>query len=133
MQPRLAEEWDDIVDTYPDAEHADGPERVTVSLQLEPGIYTRDLTPVAVLVPAGYRATSPDGFLVPTGFGFANGEAFPASDASGIGMPGWLAVSFHMIDAAGASTWRATADPAKGDNFTGYLLSVEAFLARRCN
>jgi hypothetical protein len=133
MQPRLAEEWDDIVSFYPDAQHTAGPERVTVTLELAPGIYTCDVTPVAVLVPPGYRTTSPDGFLVPASFGFASADPFPAGDASGLGLPGWLAVSFHMIDANGVSTWRPTADPHKGDNFTGYLQSIEAFLARRCN
>jgi hypothetical protein len=88
---------------------------------------------VAVIVPPGYRATGPDGFLVPSGFGFLNGEGFPAGDAAGLGLSGWLAVSFHMIDANGQSTWRPTADPRRGDNMLGYLQSIESFLARRCN
>ena len=48
-------------------------------------------------------------------------------------MPGWLLVSFHCIDANGVSTWRPTADSRKGDNFVGYLASIESFLARGCN
>ena len=134
MQPRLAEEWDDIVSAYPDAQHAEAPERVTLTLELVPGIYNNGATPVAVLVPPGYRTTSPDSFVTPDGFGFADpNEAFPASDATGLGLPGWQAVSFHMVDGNGVSTWRPTADPRKGDNFVGYVASVEAFLARGCN
>jgi hypothetical protein len=133
MHPRLEEEWDDIVREYPDARHEAPPERVVVTLNLVPGIYSQPSTPAAVLVPAGYRGTGPDGFLVPSGFGFSNGDPFPAGDAAGLGMPGWLAVSFHLIDPNGASTWRPTADPRRGDNMVGYLQSIESFLARRCN
>jgi len=133
MHPRLAEEWEAIVAEYPDARHEASPERVMLTLTLVPGIYNRDTTAIAVLIPAGYRAAGPDGFLVLNGFGFADGETFPAGDAAGMGLPGWQAVSFHMFDASGNSTWRPTADPKRGDNLVGYLNSVESFLARRCN
>jgi hypothetical protein len=133
MHPRLEEEWDDIVSEYPGARHEVSPERVVLELDLASDIYNRPSSPVAVIVPPGYRGTGPDGFLVPAGLGFSNGEAIPASDASGLGLPGWLVVSFHMIDAAGISTWRPTADPTRGDNLLGYFQSIESFLARRCN
>src|SRR5438309_1958888 len=116
MHPRLVEEWDDIVAEYPDVRHELNPERVALTLELVAGIYNRDLVPIAVLVPPGYRTTGPDGFVVPSDFGFADGEAFPAGDAAGLGLPGWQAVSFHMMDESGVSTWRPTADPSKGDN-----------------
>jgi hypothetical protein len=133
MHPRVEEEWDDIVAEYPGARHELSPERVVVDLDLGSGIYHTLSSPVAVIVPPGYRGTGPDGFLVPAGFGFSTGEDFPASDAGGLGLPGWLLVSFHMIDANGGSTWRPTADPRRGDNMVGYLQSIESFLERRCN
>lgn len=132
MHPRLAEEWRDIVAIYPDAAHKPVPERVELTVTLDPLRYQLATTAVAVLIPPGYRATGPDGFLIPAGLAMRSGEALPASDASGIGMPGWLLVSFHLIDANGQSTWRPTADPAKGDNVIGYVASIESFLARGC-
>lgn len=95
-------------------------------------MYDRPDIPVAVLIPPGYRATSPDGFLVPAGLRFTDGSNLPASDAAGVGMPGWLLVSFHLIDDSGASTWRPTADFRRGDNLIGYLASIGSFLAHRC-
>lgn len=133
MHPRLAEEWDDIVSVYPDARNEPAPERVELTLDLDPVLYNMERTRTAVLVPPGYRTTGPDGFLVPAGLQLCNGRGLPAGDASGIGMPGWLVVSFHCIDANGRSTWRPTADPARGDNFVGYVQSIESFLARGCN
>lgn len=133
MHPRLAEEWDDVIGVYPDAHHEASPERVELTLELDPALYNQPTTRTAVLVPPGYRTTGPDGFLVSTGLQLLNGTDLPAGDASGAGMPGWLLVSFHCIDANGASTWHPTADPARGDNFVGYLQSIESFLARGCN
>lgn len=131
MHPRLAEEWQDIVSIYPDANCLASPERVELSVSLTPGQYSLARTQVAIIVPPGYRATGPDGFLVPVGLQMT-GSPLPASDAASVGMPGWLLVSFHLIDATGQSTWRATADPKRGDNFVGYMASVESFLARGC-
>jgi hypothetical protein len=133
MHPRVAEEWPEIASVYPGARHVPKPERVEVEVDLEAGMYDRPHTSVAVLIPPGYRATSPDGFLVPVGLSFADGSDLPAGDATGVGMPGWLLVSFHLIDESGASTWRPTADFLRGDNLIGYLASTESFLARRCN
>lgn len=134
MHPRLAEEWADILSAYPSAVHEAGaPELVQLTIELDAHRYNLSETMVAVLIPPGYRATGPDGFFVPTGLLFSDGSALPASDASGAGMPGWLLVSFHHLDASGQSTWRPTADSRKGDNFVGYLASIESFLARRCN
>lgn len=132
MHPRLAEEWSDIVAIYPDAFHKPSPERVELSLTLDPLRYSPALTAIAVLIPPGYRATAPDGFLIPAGLTMRSGEALPVSDAAGIGMAGWLLVSFHLIDDNGQSTWRPTADPANGDNVIGYVASIESFLARGC-
>lgn len=132
MHPRLAEEWQDIISVYPDAAHKTGPERVEFAVQLDPPRYFRADTPVAVLIPPGYRATGPDGFLVPAGLSMRSGEALPASDAAGLGMPGWWLVSFHMVDAVGQSTWHPTADPMRGDNIISYAASIEAFLGRGC-
>jgi hypothetical protein len=133
MHPRLAEEWDDIVSVYRDARHQPTPERVELTLGLDPKLYSPERTRVAVLVPPGYRTTGPDGFLVPGGLQLLDGQGLPAGDASPAGMPGWLLVSFHCIDSNGQSTWRPTADPRRGDNFVGYLQSIESFLARGCN
>jgi hypothetical protein len=133
MHPRVAEEWSEIVSVYPGARHIPNPERVEVDVDLEAGMYDRPDIAVAVLIPPGYRATSPDGFLVPSGLRLADGSNLPASDATGVGMPGWLLVSFHLIDDSGASTWRPTADFRRGDNLIGYLGSIESFLAHRCN
>jgi len=129
----VAEEWPEIASVYPGARHVPKPERVEVEVDLEAGMYDRPHTSVAVLIPPGYRATSPDGFLVPVGLSFADGSDLPAGDATGVGMPGWLLVSFHLIDESGASTWRPTADFLRGDSLIGYLASTESFLARRCN
>ncbi len=133
MHPRVAEEWPEIASVYLGARHIPSPERVEVDIDLEVSVYDRPNTSVAVLIPPGYRATSPDGFLVPAGLRFADGSNLPASDATGFGMPGWLLVSFHLIDESGASIWRPTADFQRGDNLIGYLASTESFLARRCN
>ena len=133
MHPRLTEEWPDIVATYPDATHRMPPERVEITIELDAVRYGSPHTPIAVLIPAGYRVTGPDGFLVLNGLTMTGGAALPASDAAGIGMPGWLLVSFHMIDSNGHTTWRPTADPHRGDNIIGYIASVEAFLSRGCN
>jgi hypothetical protein len=134
MHPRLAEEWEDILGVYPTAVREAGPpERVELTVELDAHQYNLLETRIAVLIPPGYRSTGPDGFFVPAGLLFADGTALPASDASGAAMPGWMLVSFHHIDASGQSTWRPTADPRKGDNFVGYLASIESFLARRCN
>jgi hypothetical protein len=132
VHPRVTEEWSDIVATYADATHKTNPERVEFTVELDPDGYNLTRTPIAVLIPAGYRATGPDGFLVPASLTLSD-ASLPASDASGVGMPGWLLVSFHMIDGNGQSTWRSTADPTRGDNFVGYASSIEAFLARRCS
>jgi hypothetical protein len=133
MHPRVAEEWSEIASLYPGVRHMPSPQRVEVDMDLEAGMYDRPGTSVAVLIPPGYRATSPDGFLVPSGLSFADGSGLPASDATGVGMPGWLLVSFHLIDESGASAWRPAADFHRGDNLIGYLASIESFLARRCN
>ena len=133
MHPRVAEEWSEIASVYPGVRHLPGPQRVEVEVDLEPAMYDRRETPVAVLIPSGYRATSPDGFLIPAGLRFADGSNLPASDATGIGMTGWCLVSFHLIDQYGASTWRPGVDFRRGDNLIGYLASIESFLARRCN
>lgn len=132
MHPRVEDEWDDLLDAYPATRYVESPERVETELDLD-GRYNRDTCPVAVLVPTGYRATGPDGFLVPADLLLKNGTALPASDATALGMPGWLLVSFHFTDAAGRSTWRPTADPQKGDNLLSFLSAIEAFLARGCN
>jgi hypothetical protein len=133
MHPRLAEEWPDILATYPDASHRIAPERVEMTLELDANTYGLPNARIAVLVPAGYRVTGPDGFLVPNALTMRGGGSLPASDAAGIGMPGWLLLSFHMIDSNGQTTWRPTADPHRGDNIIGYVASIEAFLARGCN
>ncbi len=133
MHPRVAEEWSEVVSVYRTARHEDDPERIEVDLDLESGTYNGTTTPIAVLIPAGYRATSPDGFLIPPGLTFADGSGLPVSDATGVGMPGWFLVSFHLIDERGTSTWRPTVDFRRGDNFVSYLGSIESFLARRCN
>jgi hypothetical protein len=132
MHPRLAEEWDDILTVYPDAGHAQNPDRVELTIDLDSALYNAERTRLAVVVPPGYRAVGPDGFLVPTDLQLSAG-GLPASDASGMGMAGWALVSFHLIDANGQSTWRATADPRHGDNFIGYIASIESFMARGCN
>jgi hypothetical protein len=133
VHPRVAEEWPDILSVYPDAVHAAAPERIELSLDLEPDRYALRRTTIAILIPPGYRATSPDGFLIRPELRLRSGEALPVSDAAGVGMAGWLLVSFHMIDSAGQSTWHPTADPSRGDNFISYIASIEAFLARGCN
>ncbi|SRR6266545_7704856 len=133
MHPRLAEEWPDILVTYPDATYRTPPERVELTIELDPLRYGSSRTSIAILIPAGYRATGPDGFLVPGNLTITGATALPASDAAGLGMPGWLLMSFHMIDSNGHSTWRPTADPRRGDNIIGYVASIEAFLARGCN
>lgn len=133
MHPRLRQEWEDLREAYPDAQHLTDPERMLVTVELEAGAYDRDSMSVLVLIPAAYPTTGPDGFLVPAGLALGNGGALPVSDAAGMGLPGWHLVSFHYIDANGASTWRPTADPRRGDNLVAYLSSVEAFLGRGCN
>jgi hypothetical protein len=132
MHPRLAEEWHEVTSLYPDASHALDPERVQVALPVPSGLYNWTQTPVSILIPAGYRAVGPDGFLVPVGLHLVAG-GLPASDAAGLGMEGWLLLSFHFIDDSGQSTWRATADPSHGDNLTGYIEAVRAFLGNACN
>jgi hypothetical protein len=133
VHPRLAEEWPDIVSVYPDVVHKEAPERIELTVSLDTGRYTTSSTTVAVLIPPGYRATGPDGFLVPPGLAQRSDEALPVSDASGLGLAGWFVVSFHMTDESGQSTWRPTADPTRGDNLVGYVASIESFLARGCN
>jgi hypothetical protein len=132
MHPRLAEEWHDIVSLYPDAQSVGAPDRVELSVDLLPGQYNQTRTQLAVIIPPGYRATGPDGFFIPSGLQMP-AAPLPVSDGAAMGMPGWMLVSFHLIDAVGQSTWRATSDPQRGDNFVGYLASVESFLARGCN
>lgn len=104
-----------------------------ITIEVDAATYGSPHTSIAVLIPAGYRVTGPDGFLVPYGLTIREGTSLPASDAAGLGMPGWLLVSFHMIDSNGHTTWRPTADPHRGDNIIGYVASIEAFLARGCN
>ena len=133
MHPRLAEEWADIRVVYPDAAHSGPPERVEVTMALANGLYNRSSIRLAVLIPPGYRATGPDGFLFAAGLGLLSGQGLPASDASSLGMPGWFLMSFHMLDAQGRSTWRPSADPCRGDNLIGYLAAIEQFLAHACN
>ena len=133
MHPRLTDEWEEIARVFPTAVHLSNPERVELELELADTLYSSDATRLAVLVPSGYRATGPDGFLVPNDLTFADGSPLPASDGGGLGMPGWLLVSFHHVDEMGNSTWQPTADFRVGDNFIGYLSSVEHFLARGCN
>jgi hypothetical protein len=133
VHPLLAQEWVDLCAAYPDALHADQPERVEVSMALIQGQYNHSAIRVAVLVPPGYRATGPDGFLIPSGLVLQNGQALPVSDAAGIGLPTWQLVSFHMLDEQGKSTWHPSADPRRGDNFVGYLAAIEQFLAHGCN
>lgn len=132
MHPRVAEEWDDVIAVYPDAQYLQNPDRIELALDLADGLYNQARTRVAVAIPAGYRGVGPDGFYVLNGLQLKAG-GLPASDATGVGMEGWLLVSFHLIDSSGRSTWRATADPGRGDNLVGYLASVESFLARGCN
>ena len=133
MHPRLAEEWAEIRDLYPCATHLGDPERLELEIELEHGLYSAPTTTVAVLIPTGYRATGPDGFLIPAGLTLSNGDPLPVSDGAGLGMPGWLLVSFHHIDANGVSTWHPSADFRVGDNLISYMSSVEHFLGRGCN
>jgi hypothetical protein len=132
MHPRLSEEWQDLVSLYPGTTYAGSPERIELTLELSPGIYNSVETRITVLIPVGYRATGPDGFLVPSDLRLQAG-ALPTSDASPLGMPGWLLMSFHFMDAAGATTWKPTSDPKRGDNLIGYIEAVKAFLAAGCN
>ena len=132
MHLRVAEEWDDVIAVYPDAQYLPNPDRIELTVDLNEGMYNRARARVAIAIPAGYRGVGPDGFYVANGLQLTTG-GLPASDASGLGMPGWLLVSFHLIDASGRSTWRASADPERGDNLVGYIASVESFLARGCN
>jgi hypothetical protein len=131
MNPRLLAEWSDLVRIYPAIEHRESPERIELDLELDSALFSAQKTRVAVLIPLGYAATGPDGFLVSAGL-LMNG-GLPASDGAGAGMPGWLLVSFHMFDVSGQPTWHATADPRRGDNMISYLASMEHFLARGCN
>ncbi len=131
MRPRLEAEWAELAAAYPGLTHLEPPERIETELDLDAKLFSPTRTRIAVLIPVGYPTTGPDGFLVPTGLQMAGG--LPAGEATGVGMPGWLLVSFHMFDANGRSTWRATADPRKGDNLISYLCSIESFLARGCN
>lgn len=133
MHPRVAEEWSAVVSVYAGVRYLPGPDRILVDLDLDARAYNRSKVPLAVLVPPGYAATPPDGFLVPGELRFVDGSSLPASDAARIGMPGWLLVSFHLMDGAGLSTWHPTADPHRGDNLISYLSSVESFLDRGCN
>ena len=133
MHPAIAQEWARLMDSFPGISHFEGPERVVVDLSLPGDTYNRPATQVAVLIPPGYRAIGPDGFLIPSGLQLRNGQGLPVSDATGIGMPGWLLVSFHMLDANGQSTWRPTADPERGDNMTSYISEIAHFLGRSCN
>jgi len=133
MHPRLEEEWPLLKSHYPDLEHRDAPERIEVSLPLSPTLYNLVQTRAGVLVPAGYRATSPDSFFVPVGLQMNGGTPLPGGDGSAAGLPGWWMVSFHMLDANGRSTWHPSADFRKGDNMLGYLAAIEHFLAHSCN
>lgn len=133
LNPAVAEEWRQLETTYPSAEHKLDPERVQIDLDLVPGQYDRERVEVAVIIPVGYRATGPDGFLVPAGLSLSSGAGLPVSDAAGIGMPNWWMVSFHLVDDAGTSTWRPSASPGMGDNLVSYFGSIEFFLARGCN
>jgi hypothetical protein len=134
MHPRLVQEWDELLAIHPDVKHAEEPERMQLSLELAPHTYTLDSTRAAVLIPVGYPTTPLDGFLVPHGLALAGGESLPLTgDGAPLGMPGWQLVSFHLVDEQGRSTWRPTADPARGDNLVSYISSIEAFLARRCS
>ena len=132
MHPRVEDEWDDLLSAYPATRHLESPERIEILLNLDER-YSGETCSIAVLIPAGYRAAGPDGFLVPADLRLNDGTALPTSDAAGLGMPGWLLVSFHFIDAAGRSTWRPTADPKRGDNLLSYISAIEAFLAHGCN
>lgn len=133
MHPRLAEEWQDFLETYPSARHHLNPERVEVEMDIGDQLYSLEHSIITVLIPAGYRAVGPDGFLIPQGaLTFKDGTPLPGGDATGVGLPGHWLVSFHLIDQNGQSTWRPTADPAKGDNLIGYFASIESFLARKC-
>src|SRR2546427_2650613 len=105
MHPRVDEEWADVVSVYAGLRYLQSPDRIVADLDLDTRVYNRSKVPVAVLVPPGYAATPPDGFLVPADLQFIDGSSLPASDAAGIGMPGWLLVSFHLMDRVGLSTW----------------------------
>lgn len=132
MHPRVAEEWSDILDLHPEAHYLTSPNRIMTTIELPAGLYSMPRTPVAVLIPPGYRSIGPDGFLIPAGLGLISGGALPVSEAGAFGMPGWQLVSFHYVDTAGRSTWRGSADPRRGDNVINYLASIEAFLAGGC-
>lgn len=133
MHPRLSEEWPEIPAAYRDVTYEHDPERIELTLDLDPEAYGLAENRVAVLVPVGYPATPPDCFYVPAGLALVDGTPLPVSDAAGVGLPGWLQVSFHHVDANGTSTWHPTADPTRGDNMVSYISSIEAFLAKRCN
>ncbi len=133
MHPAIAQEWARLSESFPGIAHLLNPERVVVELALPVSTYNLLSTQVAILIPPGYRATGPDGFLVPAGLQLLSGQALPVSDAAGIGMPGWLLMSFHMLDANGQTTWHPTADPERGDNMSSYLSEVAHFLGRSCN
>jgi hypothetical protein len=133
MHPRVTEEWAEIIGVGRDVVYEQDPERIELTVDLDPDMYASAQTRVAVLVPVGYRATPPDCFYVPAGLALIDGTALPVSDAAGVGLPGWLQVSFHHVDANGVSTWHPTADPSRGDNMVSYISSIEAFLAKRCN
>ncbi len=132
MHPRVQEEWQDLTSLYPAARHSASPEYIELTLPLPSGLYDQTETAIRVFIPVGYRATAPDGFLVPNGLRLRSGS-LPASDATSLGMPGWQIISFHFMDASGASTWRPTADPIRGDNLIGYVEAIRAFLAAACN
>lgn len=133
MHPRLEQEWGELVMVHPDLEHAEDPERVQFALGLPNRQYSVGSTSAIVVIPPPYPTTPLDGFLVPQGVTFASGERLPLTgDGSGFGLAGWQLVSFHLTDENGQSTWRATADPTRGDNLMGYIASIESFAARGC-
>ncbi len=133
MHPVLAQEWPGLLEVYPGTQHVALPDRLLLEVPLLSGLYNRQSTPVAVLIPPGYRSTGPDGFLVPAGLQLVTGQQLPVSDAAGLGLVGWWLMSFHMLDAAGQSTWKPSADPSRGDNMMSYISEIEDFLSRSCN
>jgi hypothetical protein len=103
---------------YPDLEYREDGEWFRVPLiQLPPGIWNRDETPVCFQAPPGYPGNPPYGFCVPAGLRLSDGR-LPNNYSEPVSTPfggQWGKFSWQN------DNWRPTGDVLSGSNLLNFV------------
>lgn len=127
MDDRLAKEFELLQQVYGATEAAADRSWVVIESFPLPTGWSRESTPLLILVPAGYPLTAPDNFYTADDLKLASGIE-PGSSSPGQSHVGrtWKMFSWHVD-----GSWSAGADEKRGDNLLTFLLKCRDRLEDR--